>query len=189
MYDDYLRFNLLMTSKFFAGLVMMPSVIHAYIQVGHFLMLIMSTSWVYSTFFFLALCAVLGPQGHDGDVIRCWKMGQNRVRPLNDGCIDKKVESNELPIVTDKGNQRTWLRQMCYFSCSYFLAIIALLCHNAFVVISKVGTRRGEMHGWDGQSTTMWWRHMNKAKINFGRHASQWLYIVFNDTPRSFSRT
>ena len=52
---------------------MMPSVINAYIQVGHFLMLIMSASWVYSTFFFLALCAVLGPQGQVGHIIRCWK--------------------------------------------------------------------------------------------------------------------
>ena len=56
---------------------MMPSVIHAYIQVGHFLMLIMSTSWVYSTFFFLALCAVLGPQGKFGNVIHCWKRRSN----------------------------------------------------------------------------------------------------------------
>ncbi|XP_065065551.1 protein dispatched homolog 1-like [Rhopilema esculentum] len=64
-------------TTFLAGLVMMPSVIHAYIQVGHFLMLIMSTSWVYSTFFFLALCAVLGPQGKFGNVIHCWKWRPN----------------------------------------------------------------------------------------------------------------
>eukprot|EP00794_Sanderia_malayensis_P009074 gene9074-10042_t len=61
-------------TTFLAGLVMMPSVIYAYIQIGHFLMLIMSTSWVYSTFFFLALCAILGPQGHVGNVIHCWKL-------------------------------------------------------------------------------------------------------------------
>ena len=60
---------------------MMPSVIHAYIQVGHFLMLIMSTSWAYSTFFFLALCAVLGPQGHFGDIIRCWGSNHKRIAP------------------------------------------------------------------------------------------------------------
>ncbi len=57
---------------YLSGLVMMPSVIYAYIQVGHFLMLIMSTSWVYSTFFFLALCAISGPQGHVGDILKCW---------------------------------------------------------------------------------------------------------------------
>eukprot|EP00112_Aurelia_sp_Birch-Aquarium-sp1_P001822 Seg1198.2 transcript_id=Seg1198.2/GoldUCD/mRNA.D3Y31 product="Protein dispatched 1" protein_id=Seg1198.2/GoldUCD/D3Y31 len=60
-------------TTFLAGLAMMPSVINAYIQLGHFLMLIMSASWVYSTFFFLALCAVLGPQGQVGHIIRCWK--------------------------------------------------------------------------------------------------------------------
>ena len=63
---------------------MMPSVIYAYIQIGHFLMLIMSTSWVYSTFFFLALCSVLGPQGHMGNILLCWKKPSNRVEAVNE---------------------------------------------------------------------------------------------------------
>lgn len=47
----------------FLGLVMLPSTILSYIQMAQFLMLVMFVSWVYSTFFFLPLCAVIGPVG------------------------------------------------------------------------------------------------------------------------------
>ncbi|XP_057308069.1 protein dispatched homolog 1-like isoform X2 [Hydractinia symbiolongicarpus] len=50
-------------TTFIAGLVMLPSTILSYIQMAQFLMLVMFVSWVYSTFFFLPLCAVIGPVG------------------------------------------------------------------------------------------------------------------------------
>jgi len=98
-------------TTFLAGLVMMPSVIHAYIQVGHFLMLIMSTSWVYSTFFFLALCAVLGPQGHFGDIIRCWNSKNSQVSPVKDAAPQESntelrsiASASELDACNEKGD-------------------------------------------------------------------------------------
>ena len=43
-----------------AGLMMTPASILAYVQLGIFLVVIMMTSWIFSTFFFLSLLRYLG---------------------------------------------------------------------------------------------------------------------------------
>ena len=53
-------------TTFLAGALMMPSTVLAYRQLGTFLMLIMSISWFYSTFFLQSLLRTLGPQGGFG---------------------------------------------------------------------------------------------------------------------------
>ena len=44
----------------------MPSRVLSYLQMGHFLMLVMTVGWAFSTFFFQALCCTIGPQGDWG---------------------------------------------------------------------------------------------------------------------------
>nr|XP_054758415.1 protein dispatched homolog 1-like [Lytechinus pictus] len=55
-------------TTFIAGALMMPASILSYTQMGTFLMLIMTISWLYSTLFFQALCRVIGPEGNAGQV-------------------------------------------------------------------------------------------------------------------------
>lgn len=45
-----------------AGAFMIPSTVLAYIQIGIFLVVVMSVSWFYSTFFLMSLLSVCGPQ-------------------------------------------------------------------------------------------------------------------------------
>ena len=56
-------------TTFLAGSVCMPARVLAYQQLGIFLMLVMFTSWTFSTFFFMSLCTVLGPQGNFGQIV------------------------------------------------------------------------------------------------------------------------
>ena len=63
---------------------MMPATVLAYFQLGQFLMLVMVFSWVYATFAFLSICAVMGPRGTFGQLrisslLR--KCGVCRVKP------------------------------------------------------------------------------------------------------------
>lgn len=44
-----------------AGALMLPSCVLAYIQIGIFLLLVMSISWIYATFFLCPVLAVVGP--------------------------------------------------------------------------------------------------------------------------------
>ncbi|XP_033310868.1 protein dispatched [Bombus bifarius] len=44
-----------------AGVLMLPSCVLAYIQIGIFLFLVMSISWIYATFFLCSVLAVIGP--------------------------------------------------------------------------------------------------------------------------------
>lgn len=48
------------------GAFMMPSNVLSYIQMGQFLMLVMTVSWLFSVFYFQSLCATIGPQGNMG---------------------------------------------------------------------------------------------------------------------------
>lgn len=48
------------------GAMMLPSRVLSYLQMGHFLMLVMTLGWAFSTFFFQALCCTIGPQGDWG---------------------------------------------------------------------------------------------------------------------------
>ncbi|CAF1302782.1 unnamed protein product [Adineta steineri] len=50
-------------TTFAAGFSMTLSSLSAFRQMGQFLMTIMSTSWIFATFFFLPLCATIGPVG------------------------------------------------------------------------------------------------------------------------------
>jgi protein dispatched 1 len=45
-----------------SGVLMLPSSVLAYIQIGVFLLVAMSISWIYSTFFLMSLLSVCGPQ-------------------------------------------------------------------------------------------------------------------------------
>ena len=46
----------------------MFSTVLAYVQLGQFLTLVMTISWLYSTFFFMSLCYFAGPVGHFGQI-------------------------------------------------------------------------------------------------------------------------
>ena len=46
----------------------MPATVLAYYQLGQFLMLVMVFSWLYSTFAFLSICAVIGPKDNFGQL-------------------------------------------------------------------------------------------------------------------------
>jgi predicted RND superfamily exporter protein len=55
-------------TTFLAGLSMFPSALVTYHQFGQFLMLVMLSSYLYSTFFFVSLCALFGPTNKFGDI-------------------------------------------------------------------------------------------------------------------------
>ena len=52
---------------------MIPAKVLVYFQMAQFLMLVMVVSWIYSTFFFLPLCMVIGPTGNFGQ-LTCSKL-------------------------------------------------------------------------------------------------------------------
>lgn len=51
-------------STFLAGVLVLPSKVYAYFQLGLFLTVVMIVSWLYATFFFQALCATFGPENN-----------------------------------------------------------------------------------------------------------------------------
>ncbi|CAF2145697.1 unnamed protein product, partial [Rotaria magnacalcarata] len=55
-------------TTFAAGFSMTLSSLTSFRQMGQFLMTIMLTSWVFSMFFFLPLCAIIGPVGKCGSI-------------------------------------------------------------------------------------------------------------------------
>ncbi|KAJ8042913.1 Protein dispatched-like 1 [Holothuria leucospilota] len=55
-------------STFSAGAVMIPAIVINYSQIGVFLTLVMSLSWLFSTFFFMSLCMTVGPNGSSGQI-------------------------------------------------------------------------------------------------------------------------
>ncbi len=63
-------------TTFIAGLAMMPTRIVAFQQLGIFLMLIMTFSWLYATFFFQALLSAFGPNGDS------WQLSIQKVKTL-----------------------------------------------------------------------------------------------------------
>ena len=87
---------------------MMPSAVLSYIQMGHFLMLVMTVSWAFSTFFFQSLCSIAGPQGDWGQLswaqIRqfccgCGKPGaekRDNAVHLQKRCPEVEVEKKDL---------------------------------------------------------------------------------------------
>ncbi len=79
-------------STFIAGALMLPSTVNAYLQLGIFMMLVMSISWVYSTLYFQALCNVFGPQGRVGQLTYCCKK-DDPLYGLNDKEIVMPVQN------------------------------------------------------------------------------------------------
>lgn len=82
---------------------MMPSDVLSYIQMGHFLMLVMTVSWFFSVFFFQSLCAVAGPQGDTGQLslkkMKNWlKLGQNN----NEKVKKKSLWQVKMEVIKDK---------------------------------------------------------------------------------------
>lgn len=53
-------------TTFLAGAAMLPSKVLGYMQIGTFIMIVMTASWIYSTLFFQALLRLWGPQRHFG---------------------------------------------------------------------------------------------------------------------------
>ncbi|CAD5114311.1 unnamed protein product [Dimorphilus gyrociliatus] len=51
-------------STFLAGVLVLPSKVYAYFQLGLFLTVVMIVSWIYATFFFQSLCATFGPENN-----------------------------------------------------------------------------------------------------------------------------
>ncbi|XP_071502305.1 protein dispatched homolog 1-like [Diadema antillarum] len=82
-------------TTFVAGALMMPSVVLSYLQLGTFLMLVMTLSWVYGTFLFISLCYTIGPEGTFAQFSRdcCRKTLSNR--RLNSIDIEKPPRGHE----------------------------------------------------------------------------------------------
>ena len=66
-------------TTFLAGSAIMPSRIIAYRKLGIFLMLVMTFSWLYATFFFQSLCKLAGPKGKFCQIPLPWR-SRRRVR-------------------------------------------------------------------------------------------------------------
>ncbi len=77
-------------TTFMAGVFMFAANINAYYQLGLFLTLVMSVSWVYSTFFFQSLCRIAGPQNRCGDltVLLCCSCKNNDISNSRQSQID-----------------------------------------------------------------------------------------------------
>lgn len=81
---------------------MMPSRVLSYLQMGHFLMLVMTIGWAFSTFFFQALCCTIGPQGDWGqfswsDILSwcCKKTSDKAPRREEAVLLRNECEANE----------------------------------------------------------------------------------------------
>jgi hypothetical protein len=75
--SSLLNFHLICTTFYSAGAIASQSNVLSYIQFGQFVMIVMSVSWVYATFFFQAMCCILGPENNSG---------QMTVSKLKGGC-------------------------------------------------------------------------------------------------------
>lgn len=96
----------------FSGAMMMPSRVLSYLQMGHFLMLVMTLGWAFSTFFFQALCCTIGPQGDWGQfswrsILSCCCEGvsdkaqpKEKMELLQYNCetCENELESNDLVV-------------------------------------------------------------------------------------------
>ncbi|XP_031553348.1 protein dispatched homolog 1-like [Actinia tenebrosa] len=92
-------------TTFITGLLMMPAIVLVYNQLGQFLMLLMVFSWLYATFAFLSLCAVIGPVGNFGQLSLtkfCSNFGPCRVKPASVQDEQNTVESKDVHSVQTK---------------------------------------------------------------------------------------
>ncbi|KAJ8043928.1 Protein dispatched-like 1 [Holothuria leucospilota] len=72
-------------STFTAGAIMIPTTVINYSQLGVFLTVTMSLSWLFSTFFFLPLCLTIGPNGDAGQLLKL--LSKFRKKPPSNGGI------------------------------------------------------------------------------------------------------
>ena len=82
-------------TTFMAGVAILPSYIIAYNKMGIFLMLVMTMSWVYSTFFFLSLCRVLAPRGTFCQLSIPWRRCCSLNSPLDNNADQHSLRSVE----------------------------------------------------------------------------------------------
>lgn len=82
-----------------SGLLMLPSSVLAYIQIGVFLVVAMSISWIFSTFFLMSLLSLFGPQFGFGQL----SISYPRMKP-NRG--DKSIKS-QIDIINNTIQQQS----------------------------------------------------------------------------------
>ena len=83
---------------------MTPSTVRCYVQFGSFLMIVMFFSWIYSTFFFLPLCAAIGPTGYFTELR--W-----RKKEKNKTTFDLEIEANNLRLHQIKDNEMLFSKE------------------------------------------------------------------------------
>lgn len=86
-----------------AGALMLPSSVLAYIQIGVFLVIVMSISWIYATFFLMSLLTVIGPQ---------YGFGQFRYPKLRGALRDSGKAQMDGPNRLNHHNQHTVSEQL-----------------------------------------------------------------------------
>ncbi|KAL3289765.1 hypothetical protein HHI36_023160 [Cryptolaemus montrouzieri] len=90
-----------------AGAFMLPSFILPYIKIGMFLVIVMSVSWLYATFFLGSLLATIGPQNHFGQFSYSKLYRRLKGKPSRDRIRSQPTNSSisdtqELETLTDK---------------------------------------------------------------------------------------
>lgn len=90
-----------------SGVMMMPSVVLAYNQLGQFLMIVMVMSWFYATFIFQSMCAVAGPKENFGQLSItkwCRTIGLCKVRP--EKAAPDSLPKQEEELSTNPGEEK-----------------------------------------------------------------------------------
>jgi len=82
-------------TTFLVGLSITPSTILAYRQIGTFLMILITVSWFFATFFFQALLCIAGPRGSFTQLRPfCRRLkADRRCRCLSAGCLVTEISS------------------------------------------------------------------------------------------------
>lgn len=88
-------------TTFLAGSSMFPSGLISFSKMGQFLMLVMFTSYMYATFFFVPMCAIFGPTKNFGK-LNLKKMFQRCLRR----CCGRKANSNQDVVCEIGGGRR-----------------------------------------------------------------------------------
>lgn len=76
-----------------SGALMLPSSVLAYIQIGVFLLVAMTISWIYSTFFLMSLLSVMGPQFGFGQLsFNLCKKTRNEGKAMKNQIINSTIQ-------------------------------------------------------------------------------------------------
>ncbi|XP_038059449.1 protein dispatched homolog 1-like [Patiria miniata] len=108
-------------STFIAGALVMPATVYGYTQFGIFLMIVMTLSWAYSTFFFQSLCFTVGPQNNFGNIpcsscCDCFGYNNGPTTPVADSRPLKQTQ--DVPV-----NDPAFARNVSTISSGRFLPI------------------------------------------------------------------